>query len=66
MKLKEVWELTVYIYSNEREQAIAWFLASLIQKELVHQNPEAFAYERAILEEKCFIAVLTEKLCKQE
>ena len=50
MKLKEVWELTVYIYSNEREQAIAWFLASLIQKELVHQNPEAFAYERAILE----------------
>ena len=50
MQLKEVWGLIVYIYSNERGQAIAWFLASLIQKELVNQNPEAFAHERAILE----------------
>ena len=54
------------IYFTERGHALAWFLISLIQRELAHQNPEAFEHEREILEQKCFIAVLTEKLFKQE
>ena len=29
-------------------------------------NPEAFEHEREILEWKCFIAILTEELFKQE
>ena len=45
------------IYFTERGQALIWFSTSLIQRELVHQNPEAFEHEREILEQKCFIAV---------